>query len=438
MVNDTPQHAYEDAPLRPFHYRVAVATVTGQFSDGFGLGIIGLSLSLAAPTLGIDALWMGILGGAALAGLFFGALIAGPVSDHFGRRLLFAGTMGFIGLFSIGQFLVETPVELLLLRLGIGFMLGVDYVVGKAMLAEFTPRAARGRIMSTLAIAWAGGFSVAYGVGFLLSDIGAEPWRWMLLSAAVPALLAFPLRLSIPESPMWLAAHGRDAEAAAIVARRIGADVRPPTPTPPVPRVRGRWAELLSPAWRRNTLTGAIFFTCQVVPYFALGTFVTRVLQELGSGGGLSGGLVYNLALLVGAVGGFLAVDHMPRRVFLVGSFVLTAAALLPLALVPELPIAASITLLAVFGGVLSAASSLCYVYLPELYPTTLRASGMGLAIAASRIGSATSTFLLPLIVAGFGVQTALGACAAVLVTGAVLCHLWAPETRGIALAEAR
>lgn len=435
-MSDTALHAYDDAPLRPFHLRVAVATVTGQFSDGFGLGIIGLALSLATSTLGLDPVWMGLLGGAALAGLFFGALIAGPVSDRFGRRTLFAGTMGFIGLFSIGQFLVDSPEQLLALRLGIGFMLGVDYVVGKAMLVEFTPRAARGRVMSTLAIAWAGGFSSAYAVGFLLSEVGAEPWRWMLLSAALPALLAFPLRLTIPESPLWLAAHGRQAEAVAIVHRHVGSDVAPPPPTTPAPRERGRWAELLSPAWRANTLTGAVFFTCQVIPYFALGTFVTRVLDALGAGGGLTGGLVYNLALLAGAVLGFYIVDRMPRRSFLIGSFLVTCAALLPLVLVPEPPIALAIGLLAVLGGGLSAASSLCYVYLPELYPTTLRASGMGLAIAASRIGSATSTFLLPVVVAGFGVQSALGACAAVLGLGAFLCWRWAPETRGIALAE--
>ena len=77
-----------------------------------------------------------------------------------------------------------------------------------------------------------------------------------------------------------------------------------------------------------------------------------------------------------------------------------------------ELAVALSI-LFAVFAGVLSAASNLVYVYLPELFPTDLRASGIGLAIAASRIGSAVSTFLLPIVVAGYGVRTALSACVA-------------------------
>jgi putative MFS transporter len=100
-----------------------------------------------------------------------------------------------------------------------------------------------------------------------------------------------------------------------------------------------------------------------------------------------------------------------------------------------DLPPALLILLFAVFAGVLSAASNLVYVYLPELFPTDLRASGIGMAIAASRIGSAASTFLLPVIVASFGIKVALAACVAVLAIGAFVCQRWAPETRHLALA---
>jgi len=92
------------------------------------------------------------------------------------------------------------------------------------------------------------------------------------------------------------------------------------------------------------------------------------------------------------------------------------------------------IALFALFAGVLSAASNLVYVYLPELFPTDLRASGLGLAIAASRMGSAISTFLLPIVVAAYGVRTALGACVVVLAFGALVCRQWAPETRFLRL----
>jgi len=149
---------------------------------------------------------------------------------------------------------------------------------------------------------------------------------------------------------------------------------------------------------------------------------------------GYVGGLFYNLALLIGAIAGLTVVDRVSRRAFLIGSFSATAASLFILSVYPQLPSAAMTVLFALFAGVLSAASNLVYVYLPELFPTDLRASGIGLAIACSRTGSAFSTFLLPIMVESYGVRSALNACVAVLAIGAIVCHRWAPETRYLPL----
>jgi putative MFS transporter len=149
---------------------------------------------------------------------------------------------------------------------------------------------------------------------------------------------------------------------------------------------------------------------------------------------GYVGGLMYNFALLGGAVLGLLVVDRISRRSFLVGSFWLAAVTTLALALWTPIPGWAMILLFAVFAGVLSAASNLVYVYVPELFPTDLRASGIGVASAASRTGSALSTFLLPVVMADYGIRVTLGACVAVLIAGAVICQLWAPETQNLRL----
>ena len=114
--------------------------------------------------------------------------------------------------------------------------------------------------------------------------------------------------------------------------------------------------------------------------------------------------------------------------------FGIAAITMLLLSVWSNIPATAMSILFACFAGVLSAASNLVYVYLPELFPTDLRASGIGLAVAASRIGSAVSTFLLPVVVAAYGVRSALGACVVVLVVGAVVCHRWAPETKHVRL----
>ncbi len=427
---------YDEAPLRAFHVRVAAASCGGVFSDGYGLGIIGISLAHAPAQLGLSPAWTGILGGASLFGLFAGALFTGPAADHFGRRPIFAYNMTILGALSLLQGLADSAAQLLVLRLAIGLMLGTDYVVSKALLSEFSPRRFRGRILGLLSVAWAGGYACAYFVGFTLSDSGSEAWRWMLLTSALPCLLVLPLRIGMPESPRWLTNHGFSDKAARIVRDKVGSNVAPPPQTLAPPATHGRWRQLLSPAWRTRTLVGCAFFTCQVIPYFAVGTFVSQVMSAMSVKGGYGGGLIYNMALLGGAIAGLIVVDRIARRAFLVGSFGVAAAAMFILCAWNNIPTIAMIILFAVFAGVLSAASNLVYVYLPELFPTDLRASGIGLAIAASRTGSAVSTFLLPIVVAAFGVRAALGACVAVLAVGAAICFRWAPETRHVPLEQ--
>jgi putative MFS transporter len=425
---------YDETPLRPFHLRIAIASVGGVFSDGFGLGIIGISLGYAAPRLALTPVWMGLLGGASLLGLFAGALLTGPAADRFGRRPIYAYNMAVLGALSLLQGFIQSAAELLTLRLAIGFLLGTDYVVSKALLTEFIPRRLRGRVLGSLSIAWAAGYACAYVVASALAGAHADTWRWMLLTSAIPCLLVLPLRLTMPESPLWLVTHGRPAAAANVVRRALGGDIRPPVTLPPAPATRGRWRQLFSATWRRRTFVACAFFTCQVVPYFALGTFVSQVMSAMKLENGHLGGVIYNLALLGGAIAGLIVVDRLSRRSFLIGSFSVTAAAMLILTLWSHAQAWALILLFAVFASVLSAASNLVYVYLPELFPTDLRASGIGLAIAASRVGSAASTFLLPIIVAHYGVRTSLAACVGVLVLGALVCLRWAPETRGVRL----
>jgi len=425
---------YEDAPFRRFHLRVCVASTGGVFADGFGLGIIGISLSFAAPELGLDDVWIGLLGGASLAGLFAGALLTGLAADRFGRRPIFAYNMLIAAALSLMQFLAGSGMELLLLRLAIGFLLGTDYVVSKALLTEFVPRRLRGRILGTLSVAWAGGYACAYAVGFMLTTWGPEAWRWMLLASAAPCLLIVPLRITMPESPLWLANHGYPERAARVVHAKLGRTIRAPARMAPSTVRAGRWRQLFSARWRIRTFVGCMFFTCQVIPYFAVGTFVTQVMRALHLAGGAVGGLIYNFSLFAGAIAGLWIVDRISRRSFLIGSFAIAAVTMLILSASSHVAAVPMILLFALFAGVLSAASNLCYVYLPELFPTDLRASGIGLSIAASRIGSAASTFVLPVIVSVYGVRTALAACVAVLAIGGIVCYRFAPETRHLRL----
>lgn len=429
-----PAVAYEDVPFSSFHMFVAVASIGGVFSDGFGLGVIGLVSGLIAQRLVLGPAALGLLAAAALAGLFVGALGTGPLIDRGGRRPVYAFNMVLLSVLSALQYLADSFATLVALRFLIGVLLGSDYVVSKAVLIEFTPRAARGRILSGLSIAWAGGYSCAYFTGLLALGTDPEAWRTMLLLSAVPCVIAALLRARIPESPLWLQCQGRAGEAVAFV-KRFGAHVTLPG-TPSARDAPGNtWRLLLGPALRRRTVVACALFTCQVIPYFAVGSFVRQVMSALQVSNDMMAGALYNAALLAGAVGGSLLVDHLNRRTFLFASFGVTAAALLALGATTQLPASAVVSLLAVFALGVSAASNLVYVYLPELFPTSVRGSGIGAAVASSRIGSALGTFLLPTVVATWGIHSALLACVITLLAGIAICAAWAPETRHVRLA---
>ena len=141
--------------------------------------------------------------------------------------------------------------------------------------------------------------------------------------------------------------------------------------------------------------------------------------------------------LILGAVVGIWLTVVLPRRVFLISSFAVTCASLLALSLISAEQVGALIAAFAVFTLAMSAVSNLVGVYPPECFPTDLRARGVGLAIACSRLGSAAGTFLLPIAMARFGLQPAMMALAAVLLLGMLVSIAWAPETRLLRLNEA-
>lgn len=435
LAQRTAPVAYEDAPLTKFQIKVTIAGTGGQFSDGFILGIIGIVITASTGALGLTPLWIGLLGAATLAGLFVGAIATGPIADRIGRRGIFAWDMLLFAVLSAIQFFIESPWQLLVLRLLIGVVLGADYVVSKSLVTEHAPRSFRGRLMSLLAVAWAAGYVAAYLVGYLLTQLHGESWRYMLAASALPALLIFWFRLGVPESPLWLTQHGRTAEAAAVVRTHLGAGVLPP-PVETTTIERRGIRVLFTPKFRRRTAVGALFYVCQVIPFFALGTFSPQVMESLGVTSKLGAGAAYNTFLLIGAVLGLLFIDRLSRRTFLIGTFFLGAALLAALVAFADTSPVVAVVIFALFALVLAAAVNLEYVYPPELFPTDLRASGVGIAVAASRVGSAASTFLLPIIVAQYSVDVALIACVIVLAIGGLICWAWAPETGTEALGE--
>lgn len=160
-------------------------------------------------------------------------------------------------------------------------------------------------------------------------------------------------------------------------------------------------------------------------------------MGSLGIEGELGAELVVNGMLLIGAVLGVLAVSYFSRRGLVINTFAFVAVALAVLAFATTLPTWLAVVVFALFVLVASAASNLEYVYPSEIFPTEIRATGMGFAAAISRVGSVVSTFLLPIALEGLGNMITMLLLAGVAGIGFIISVLWAPETKGKTLEEA-
>ncbi|MGW8375155.1 MFS transporter [Streptomyces sp. ODS28] len=426
----------DDAPLNRFHLKITALTFGANFSDGYHLGIVGIALTLIGPQMGLGAAWEGLLGASALLGIFAGSIVLGWAADRWGRQLLYLLDFLLIAVASAAQFFVTEPWQLFVLRLLIGFGIGADYALGPTLVAEFCPRRYRGGLLASLTAMWTVGYTAAYFFGNYLVGFGGESWRWLLASSALPAVFVLVMRIGTPESPRWLISKGRVEEARKVVARHIGPGIDfGQLLHRSEPAESFDYRELFRAQHRTHTLFGVLYYNCQVIPYFAIYTFLPLVLARVGLGGEdfLGNGLL-NLFLLLGGVAGLWFVSRFSRRGFLVGSFVVMALALAPIGVWPHAPTVLLFPLFLVFTFTMSASSNLDQVYPPELFPTALRSSGVGLLNGLSRIGSAIGTFLLPLSLSAYGFPASMLALTALLVLGAVVSVAWAPETKGAAL----
>ncbi|WP_174769911.1 MFS transporter [Paraburkholderia hayleyella] len=429
--------ALDDVPLNTFHVRIAGLTFGAHLTEGFALGTIGYALASMNRQMPLDAFWMGMIGSSALMGIFLGSLMFGWLSDRLGRQKIFLLSFLIITVAAFAQFYVRSPIELCLLRGLIGFGMGGDFAVGHAILAEFAPRKHRGALLGSFSVVWTIGYVIANVLGMFYADVSPDAWRWLLASAGVPALLVLVLRIGTPESPRWLQGKGRVAEARAIVLKHFGPGVTLDGAHDAHVQTSGGFMRLFGKDLIRRTIFNCAFFVCLVIPYFAIYTFLPTILKAMHLNHDSGADVLLNGFLVLGALIGIWLTIKLPRRVFLIGSFAVTCVSLIVLSLLPESATIGMIVAFAVFTLTMSAFSNLVGVFPPECFPTEVRACGVGLAIACSRLGSAVGTFLLPFGIVHLGFHFTMVVLAAVLLVGMIVSIAWAPETRHLTLNEA-
>jgi len=432
----TTAHPLDDAPLSRFHKKLALYASGGPFLDGYVLSIIGVALVQISPAFNMSSAQEGLVGASALIGIFLGAFLGGWLTDIFGRQVLFTIDLAAIIVCSIAQFFVGDVFWLIILRLLIGMAVGADYPIATSLLAEFSPRRWRGPLLGAFVAMWFVGAAAAYVVGEVLLHFD-NGWRWMLASAAVPAILIVLARLGTPESPRWLLKKGRVDEANAVLQKVFG----PKASVDDMPEEvheNLRVSSLVKAGYGKRMAFITIFWTCSIVPLFAVYAFGPKILGALGLTGALAnyGSAFITVMFLLGCIAGLFLVDRIGRRPLIIHSFLWGGVALLLLGIFTNASAWVVLGLFAAYAVVIGGTQILQWIYPNELFPTEIRGSAVGLASSLSRIGAAVGTYLVPISLSHIGTGATMIVGAVITFIGAVVSVMWAPETRGLTLGE--
>ncbi|HZT80781.1 MAG TPA: MFS transporter, partial [Gemmataceae bacterium] len=329
--------------------------------------------------------------------------------------------------------------------------IGADYPISSSYVSEFMPARIRGRMLVSSFSFQAIGSLVGAAIGLLILVVhpDLDAWRWMLAAGILPALLVAVLRSNLPESPRWCAAHGRTQEAAAISSALSGCQVTVDSrPEPHLP-----YTALFSPPFLHRTILATVPWFLMDIGLYTIGFFTPTILAAMAFTGhgswvakdiaSTEGAVFLDLFLVVGFGLAIWLVDRWGRiRLQMLGFAGMTIGLLL-LVIAGGLPGGTQQHVPLVFFGfalfnlAVNAGPNATTFLLPaELFPTSLRASGHGLAAACGKVGAAFGLFVLPVLKQSLGLTPTLAFVAGACFLGLLVTFAFQTETSGRSLEE--
>lgn len=389
--------------------------------DGYDLVVYGtvVPVLLADPDqLGaLTPSQAGTLGSYALLGVLVGALAAGAVGDRIGRRKVMLVNLAW---FSIGMAITATTDSLATFgafRFFTGIGVGALVATVGAFVAEFAPAGQRNRYNAIVYSGVPAGGVLAALTAITFGD--SLGWRGLFWVGALPIVVLLPLALRfLPESPKWLVARGRfaDAEAASI---RTGIPVPDPEP---VVEDRVGFPALASRRFRFPTaLLGMMSFAGLLLTY-GLNTWLPQIMGEQGYGKNysLTFLLVLNLAAIAGGLIASYVADRVGAKRVVASTFVLASLALAALPL--SMPAGVLFLAVALAGVGTIGTQVLIYGLVSNYYPTNARAAGVAWCAGFGRLGGIVGPIIGGVLVgAGVGGSTAFQLFAAISLLGALV-----------------
>ncbi|HWG30021.1 MAG TPA: MFS transporter [Steroidobacteraceae bacterium] len=369
-------------------------------------GLISGGLFTGAPAGFLDPRGVGFFVFCTFAGMWVGCIGFGFIADRLGRRSIFTFSLIWYSLATAVMAFQSTAESVDLWRFIAAIGVGLEQITIDTFLPELVPPRHRGRAFAFYQFIEFCVVPVVALLGWLLvpqDPLGLAGWRWVALIGSAGALAAWWLRLGLPESPRWLALHGRVERAEGImrdiearVARDIGADALPPAlASTEAVLVKSRFSELLKPPYGKRTLVLSIFNLMQTIAFYGFGAWVPTLMMAKGIHvtTSLEYAFIIALANPVGPLLGTLIADRMERKWQIVSAGTLVAIFMYLFALQQ------SPWLVIVFGVLVTLANNwisfLTHGYQSEQYPTRIRARAVGFVYSWSRVSAALAGLLI-------------------------------------------
>jgi putative MFS transporter len=419
--------------------------IYGLFSTPFvGPSLIHAKI-LTATTQGLFATTgLASFIAAMFSGLFVGSILLGGLADRIGRRKSFMYSLLWYTVATVIMAFQNDAFGLNLWRFIAGVGLGLEIVTIDTYLAELVPKAHRGRGFAYSGFLQFTAVPTVAFLAFLLArhaPLGISGWRWIFLLSAVAAVVVFFVRLRLPESPRWLASHGRIEEAERITqsfeaaAEAEGKTLPPPAPPENVVE-RGSFAELWRSPYRTRTIMLVVFQILQPVGLYGFSNWVPTLLiaQGITVTHSLAYSFIIAFAAPAGPLLGTIIGDRIDRKWMIAGpALVATIAGLL----FNSTHVA---VLVIVIGFTLQLANSVLGVafhnYQSELYPTRIRAIGIGFVYSWSRISAILSSFIIAAVLRDFGVPGVFYFISAAMLLIVLTIGIFGPATKNRSLEE--
>ena len=443
----------ERLPLGSFHRRFIALVSLGNFFDLYDIFIVAYIGAALQQSGFLSLRQFTFFVAAGFLGMFVGTVVFGMGSDRLGRRSAFILLLLIYSVFTFADAFAPTASWLIALRFFAGVGIGAEIVVIDTYVTEVVPGRARGRYVAITQVAGFCAVPVAAVLARLLvpTHFLMSGWRWVMVIGASGALLTWWFRRRLPESPRWLESRGRVAEADAIMSglekKSFSATGRSGEGlvTSGEKEVRGGKTE--APAerasfwelWKRpylsRTVMLVIFQALQTIGFYGFANWAPTFLLKRGVS--LLHSLEYTLLIaLVSPLGPLLAAfssDRMERKWTIVVLALLVAG--LGLGFGNSIAPAAVVG----FGALLTLAnywfSAAFHAYQAELFPTRLRATGVGFTYSWSRLSAAFTSILIGAVLV-HGVPAVFAVLAVAMILVAVVVGVMGPRTNGLVLEE--